>query len=241
MNYRLSEPKSAQKQEELSKSKVMPFDQVSLEKQLDVLKGCVAFHSKEGKPAGYLDIAPLAGISGPMVSGCFKFWASIGVLVQSGRKYLPSDRLIDFCNKLSWGAPDDAWRVLGEAIVDSWFVRQTEMIFSVRQNASEEDLQRSLASAIGVQKTPATESSLKRLIELLEKCRFVARQEDGSFTWVSRAVPNLSIELAEEKGDLVTFVIASDKFVVPRQTLKDFVVEKGKKLPPEEHDLGDRN
>lgn len=237
MNGEYGEPKKAEKHETAPEQRTLPFDQVSMEKQLEILKAYAVYHAKEAKPAGYKEIAPLVKISPPMVSGCLKFWASTGLLVQSGRKYVPSQDLTEFCNNLTWGAEAEAWRRFRVALRDAWFVKHLEMRFSINPRATEEDILASVGSAVGVPRSPSTETSLRRMLELLEKAQFV-KKENGQYSLaVPVEAPKRTIEVTED-SDLVTFVIGLDKYAVPLEDLKTFVFEKGRKLPSEEHRLG---
>lgn len=230
------EPQKKLKQQDLPENRPLPYDQVSLERQFDILKAYVAYHQKEKKAAGYKEIAPLAKISATMVSGSLKFWASTGLLLQSDGKYSPSEKLIDLCNQLSWGTDEEALRVLREALADTWFVKHIEIAFSVHQSASYEEISNSIGAITGVPKTKLVEASLKRLIELLEKAEFI-KKEDGLYSWIHPVKPIRKTIEVDDKKDLLTFIIDGDKFVITIKELKQFILNKGQKIDSKEHDL----
>jgi predicted transcriptional regulator len=231
-------PKSDEKQLDEEKNQVLPFDQVGLDKQLDILKSCVAFYSKESKPAGYKEIAPLAKISPPMVSGCLRFWASIDLLQGSGGKYVPTESLIEFCNKLSWGAESEAWAILRNVLSKTWFVKHVEMGFSVAPSMSEEELLRLLGSTAGLPRDKVTLASLRRILELLERGQIIKKTDSGySLDQKSTVIPKPSvIDVASEKN-LITFVVGGETYAVESEELKSFIKAKGRPLAKAEHEI----
>ncbi|MEM3447789.1 MAG: hypothetical protein QXL25_06955 [Candidatus Bathyarchaeia archaeon] len=231
-------PKVFKKHKNLPEQQFLPFNQLSLEKQLNILKAYVTYYINERKSAGYKEIAPLVGVSPTMVSGSLKFWVSLGLLIRSDRKYIPSEKLIRFCNKLSWGTQDEAWAVLRDALRDAWFVKRAEMLFTIRSTSSEDELLNSLGSAASILKTPDMKPSLKYLLELLEKAQFIKREEDGAYSWaIPRKPVQEIVEVADDKFELVTFLVGTEKYVVPLQDVKKFVLQTGRKVAPKEHKL----
>lgn len=234
---RLKLPKSDAKQ--LNEEKfILPFDQVGLDKQLDILKSYVTYFTQESKPTGYKEIAPLARISPPMVSGCLRFWVSTGLLQGTGGKYAPVKSLVDFCNKLSWGAEDEAWAILRSALSKTWFVRQTEMGFKVAPQMSEEELIKLLGTTVGKPRSNVILGSLKRIIELLEKTKIVTKADDkysiDQKTVADQTSKSISVP---DENNLITFVVDGEKYAVVSEELKTFIKEKGRSMVNDEYEI----
>ena len=65
------------RKKEFGEERVLPFHNLSFEKQIDVLKAYVAHYKKYKKSAHYRDVARIAGIHNAQVKGCRMFWRSL--------------------------------------------------------------------------------------------------------------------------------------------------------------------
>ena len=73
-------PSDKKEEKTLKEERILPFYNLSLDKQIDVVKAYAAYYDKNKKAAHYKDIASVAGIHHTQASGCRKFWRSIEIL-----------------------------------------------------------------------------------------------------------------------------------------------------------------
>ncbi|NIQ05721.1 MAG: hypothetical protein GWO20_08345 [Candidatus Korarchaeota archaeon] len=219
------------------KKKVLPSYNLVLEKQIDVLKAYATYCEEYEKPVNYKKIANLTDIHHTQVSGCRKFWESIGFLKRKGRaKDIPTEKLEKFVSKLSWGEEQEAFEFLGRHLNDEWFVKHTFTQLKLGKK-DQEALINSLGKTIGLtSKKKKKVKSIRMLVDLMEKCNLIEKDEDGMFTISSGVRERTQFEVLPEE-EMVIIVIEGEKYAIPSEDLKEFVKEEGSKLSKKEHHL----
>jgi len=229
------------RKEKAKEKKILPFYNLSLEKQIKVIKAYVAFYDKNKKAAHYKDISSVAGVHHTQVSGCRKFWKSLEILEEKDGTDIPTEVALEFVRKLEWGEEDEAWKFFRNHIMKTWFVTHVIMAMRLQEAMSENELMNSLGSAAGIhRKGPHIVESLSILLELLTQSRIIDKDEE-----TKRFVLNIELtkkieplELPEKEENLIPIVIGNEHYVVSPQELKDFVKEHGKKVSSKEYVIG---
>ena len=145
---------SSQKKDKktVEEERILPFYNLSLEKQIDVVRAYVAFYDKNKKAAHYKDIASVAGVHSTQVSGCRKFWRSLGILEEKNGVDIPTKFALEFVRNLEWSKEDQAWKLFRNHIINIWFVNHVAMALRLQKTMSEDELMNSLGSAAGSHK-----------------------------------------------------------------------------------------
>jgi len=226
------------RKEKAEEEKILPFYNLSLEKQINVMKAYVAFYDKNKKAAHYKDIASVAGVHHTQASGCRKFWRSLGILEEKDGVDIPTKVALEFVRKLEWDKEDEAWKLFRNHIMNTWFVTYVVMTMRLQKTMSEDELINSLGSAAGIhRKGPHIVESLHILLELLMQSRIINEDEETkkfmlNTELIEKAEP---LELPEKEENLISIVIGDERYVVAPQELKDFVKEHGKKVSSKEY------
>jgi hypothetical protein len=238
--------KLKRRKKEVGEERVLPFHNLSFEKQIDVLKAYVAHYKKYGKPAHYRDVAGTAGIHNTQVSGCRRFWRSLGFLEEKAGKDIPTEVTMEFVRELEVGRKDDAWGIFRDHIKGTWFFSHIMMALRLQKMMNNDDLINSLGPVAGVhrkekhptftQREDITES-LHVLINLLVHSRTIEKDEKtGKFTLHPEVVKGAEpLELPEEKEDLIVVIIRNERYAVPVKELEGFVRNFGRKLTSKEY------
>jgi hypothetical protein len=218
----------------------LPFHEIGIEKQIEILKAFCAYYEKNKSAASYRDIAPLVGLHPTKVSGCMKFWGSLGVLKKEGNKYLPESKTVEFARKAEWGDETGAWEILLDLLSDSWFVKHAVMVCRLKGKINQEELINSLGSASGeTKKDKATVTSLRMLVRLLELMGVIIKLNEGLY----QLNPKLAISRVErievpEGKDLIQILLGNELFAVDVNELREFVTKRGKHLDKTINKLG---
>jgi hypothetical protein len=219
------------KKKETQPARELPFGDVGMEKQIQMLTTFAALREKNEKST-YKDVAPIVDLHPTKVSSCIQFWKSISLLEVQGRGYRASDALLQFAKKKEWGAEDEAWSIIRSHLKESWFVEHLALALRIKKSLTEDELVNSLGSASGVTGRDAKViKSLRILVDLLVLSKIVIKNQDGSYAFS----PELTGEKAEsievpQDGDSVKVSIGSEVYVVGREELKEFVRTHGRKL-----------
>jgi len=234
------------RRKEVGEERVVPFHNLSFEKQIDVLKAYVAHYRKYNKPVHYRDVARIGGTDNALVSGCRRFWRSLGFLEEKDGKDIPTEVTMEFVRRLEVGRKDDAWRIFRDHIKGTWFFSHIVMALRLQNMMNNDDLINSLGSVVRVrrkekhptftQREDIIESS-RVLIDLLVHSRTIEKDEKtGKFTLHPEVVKGAEpLELPEEKEDLIVVIIRNERYAVPVKELEGFVRKFGRKLTSKEY------
>ena len=218
----------------------LPFRAVSAENQVEILKAFCAYYEKNKSSGSYKDIAPLVSLHPTKVSGCMKFWSSLGVLRKEGSKYLPEDKTVKFARKSEWGDEAGAWATLLDLLNDSWFVKHAVMVCRLKGKVNVEELMNSLGSASGAtKKDKATTASLRILVRLLELMGAITKLDENLYEVNPKLTASKieKIEVPEDK-DFIQILLGDELFAIDVNELRGFVLERGKRLHKIMHKLG---
>ena len=234
------------RKKEVDEERVLPFHDLSFERQIDVLKAFVAHYSKYGKPARYRDVARISGIPNTEVSGCRRFWRSLGFLEEKAGKDIPTEVTMEFVRRLDMGRKDDAWRIFRDHIKGTWFFSHIVMVLKLQKMMDRDDLINSLGSVVKVyrkEKHPSFTQrediieSLRVLIDLLVHSRTIEKDEKtGEFALRPEVVKGAELlKIPEEKEDLIVVIIRNERYAVPVKELEESVKKYGRKLTSKEY------
>jgi hypothetical protein len=238
--------KSKQRKKEVGEERVLPFYNLVFEKQIDVLKAYVAHYEKFKKPAHYRDVARIGGTDNTLVSGCRRFWRSLGFLEEKDGKDIPTEVTMEFVRRLEVGRKDDAWRIFRDHIKGTWFFSHIVMALRLQKMMNNDDLMNSLSSVVRVrrkEKHPTFTQrediieSLRVLIDLLLHSRTIEKDEEtGKFTLHPEMIKGAELlELPEKKEDLIVVIIRNERYAVPIKELEESVKKYGRKLTSKEY------
>ncbi|MEX2738137.1 MAG: hypothetical protein Q6356_003610 [Candidatus Wukongarchaeota archaeon] len=218
---------------------VLPFYNLSFEKQIDVLKAYVAHYKKYKKPVYYNDVAGIAGIRNTRVKGCGGFWRSLGFLEEKYEKDIPTEVTMEFVRMLEAGREDDAWRIFRGHIKNTWFFIHVMLSLKLQKMMNNDDLLDSLGSVAEIHRKEKHSTfrerkdiikSLHVLIDLLVHSRTIKKDEKtGKFTLYPEAGAE-PLELPEKKEDLIVVIIRNERYAVPVKELAGFIKKFGRKL-----------
>jgi hypothetical protein len=227
------------RKKEVGEERILPFKDLSFEKQIDVLKAYVAHYEKFKKPAHFSDVAHIARIRNTQVKGCGRFWRSLGFLEGKDGKDIPTEVTMELVKMLEVGREDDAWRIFRDHIKDTWFFIHIMLALKLQKMMNNDDLLDSLGSVANVhrkEKHPTFRErediieSLRVLIDLLVHSRTIEQDEKtGKFTLYSE-VEAEPLELPEEKEDLIVVIIRNERYAVTVKELAGFVKKFGRKV-----------
>ena len=171
------------KRRKLQTKHPLPNKELSIDRQIEVLKAYVSVSNAGKTPVGYKDIAKL-GYNAKRVSSCNSFFVDVGFIkkVEKERgKFLPSNELIEFKNKSTWNL-DEAKEYLKPLVESSWFGELAKKILDIKGSVSQVDLIKSFGSESGAEKDQ--ELNLKRLIEYLEYFNVIKKDDSGNYSIV---------------------------------------------------------
>ncbi|MCD6445177.1 hypothetical protein J7L49_00090 [Candidatus Bathyarchaeota archaeon] len=221
----------------LIEEKVLPFERVKIEKQIDILKAFAILSARGKKSATYREVASLVGVNETNASACLKFWRSIKLLEKENKGYRASEVAMEFFRKLEWGDEEGAWSLMRDHLTRTWFGESVIDAFKLRSSMSEDDLINLLGSASRIVKRDSTTiRSLRLIVKLLEMSKIVIKDEIGNFKLNQKLIKELrkiEIKLPENK-DVIKVTIGKKSFVVEVKALKEFVKKHGKELAEEE-------
>ena len=209
-------------------TQVLPSLRLSIEKQIEILKAFATYYSEYSKGATYSEISNLTGFYATNVSGSLKFWNSIGILRQNESTYEPTPALIDFNDKIQLDN-DEAWKVLKSALSDQWFVTQTKLKFRIKSEISLDDLIKLLGGIAKVPDNKNNTQSLKYIVDLLELCKIIAKQENKKYKLVNSENKSKKI-IVDETKDMVQIKIGYKTFAIDVDKIRDFVESNGKQI-----------
>lgn len=102
--------------------KVLPTDRLGFEKQLSVLKACVAASGAENNPVTNNQVSDIVGWHSGTISNCNPFFNEVGLLNRDGNKQRPSEELIAYVGRLDW-EPELAGLKLAPLLEKTWFAK----------------------------------------------------------------------------------------------------------------------
>jgi len=226
------------KKKTVKEETILPFYNLSFERQIDVVKAYVAFYDKNKKAAHYKDVASVAGVHHTQASGCRKFWRSLGILEETDGVDIPTKVTLEFVRKLEWGKEDEAWKLFRNHVMNTWFVNHVTMVLRLQKMMSTDELMSSLGSVAGVhRKDPHIVDSLRILLELLIRSRTIKKDEETKKFMLDTELTKKAepLELSEKEENLIPIIIGNERYVVSPQELKDFVKKHGKKVASKEY------
>jgi hypothetical protein len=226
------------KEEVPKEEKVLPFYNLNLDKQIDLVKAYVAFFDKNKKAAHYKDVASIAGVHPTQVSGCRRFWRYLGLLEEKDGIDIPSKAASEFVRKLEWDKEDDAWTLFRNQIENKWFVSHIGMVLRLQKKMTRDDLVNSLGSAASInRKDPHVVESLHILLELLTRSKIIKEdKETNSFIWTGDFDKSIQIDIPQDK-DMIQIIIGQERYAVDKKKLEEFVEKEGRKLNDKQHRL----
>lgn len=108
------------KAEKIKPKRTLPTSRISFQKQCDLLRAWVAACGTDPVPKPIRDAADIAKIHSSTASLANSFFSKIGLLLPSGRGFVPSPGTIAFYNAHQWGH-ENAAKKLRPIIQNTWF------------------------------------------------------------------------------------------------------------------------
>ena len=213
--------------------KKLPSNAFSLDTQVQILKAITAAYQPKSEGSNYKDIAQHLEIDPTGVSKVLPFWKQVGILENKERSYVPSTILIEFSRQLEWVDTSSAWKTLGSALKDSWFMNALRTKFQRKNSLSSEELLQTLGYASGILKrNPKINRSLYMLIDILEKTSLIKKENDTNYVIGELETTRKKFKIEQEK-DMVQVSVGTELYAVDSSKLSNFVTTYGKKLGQE--------
>ncbi len=167
--------KKSDKKEE---KEFLPFAELQMSKQLDLLKVVVKKYTKENAPISYRDVSDIHATK-PRVSGSLSFFAKIGWLEQHSKgKYIPSSSLIHYFEGLD---KEKARQELAQILITKSKVAEKIKFFvEQKDNVKKEEIIKYLASQFRF--LEKHKKSIERMIELLLMLKILKTDGKGQYT-----------------------------------------------------------
>lgn len=171
--------------EKLEKMKyIFPNERISLEKELEIIKGLVVFSDKGSFPVNYKEIK--TGTYHAEISRELTFLNSIG-LAQSEKRgeYLPTEICIDFINRFEWDQ-EDAKNYLNQLFLETWFGKLTKNYLTVKKIVEKEEIFKEL----GKNAKADREKDKKKIYRLIEWMLWVnlIEEEDNKISFSTKNI-----------------------------------------------------
>ena len=213
--------------------KKLPSHAFSLDTQIQILKAITVVYQPKSEGSNYKDIAQHLEIDPTSVSKVLPFWKQVGILENKERSYVPSTILIEFSRQLEWVDTSSAWKTLGSALKDSWFMNALRTKFQRKNSLSSEELLQTLGYASGILKrNPKINHSLHVLIGILEKTSLIKKENDTNYAIGELETTRKKFKIEQEK-DTVQVSVGTELYAVDSSELSNFVTTYGKKLGQE--------
>jgi len=167
--------KKSDKKEE---KEFLPFAELQMSKQLDLLKVVVKKYTKENAPVYYRDVSDIHATK-PRVSGSLSFFAKIGWLEQHSKgKYIPSSSLIQYFEGLD---KEKARQELAQILItQSKVAEKIKFFVEQKGNVKKEEIIKYLASQFRF--LERHKKSIERMIDLLLMLKILKTDEKGQYT-----------------------------------------------------------
>jgi hypothetical protein len=151
---------------------LLPTTRIAAAKQIDLLRAFDAAAGTKLVPVGLADVGKVAGMAANTISLATPFFASVGLLVKDGQKFLPASAVHDYVVAFEW-QPDVAAHRLSPAFRSTWFWEELEAQLKFKQSMRETEVEALLA-----QKAEATQDyrqNIQWIIAFLEIVGLISR------------------------------------------------------------------
>jgi hypothetical protein len=115
----------------------LPTDRIAFDKQMRLLQAYANVSNGGQNPVTNEDVAKAVEMNSSTVSLANAFFSKMGLLVRSGRAFLPSREVVEFANAMQW-APDEAAKKLAPLFERSWFFATVRPKLSMRPITEDE-------------------------------------------------------------------------------------------------------
>lgn len=165
-------------------NKVLPAKKLSTTKQLEVLRAFAIASTHQRNAVTIQQVADVAQIHPNSVSICNPFFDDIGFVSKQGHKFIPSQPVMEYSDRIQWDANDAGSKLKG-LISGTWFYDVIVPRTSLRPITEDEAIM-ALADACGA--SPSYRTQLIMLVDYLELCNLI-RRENGSIEAVKGRPP----------------------------------------------------
>lgn len=200
----------------------LPSDNLTVEKQLKVLRSFVAASDRGAKAVNYKDVAGFSGFGKTNVSSCNKFFEESGmIVVQKRGNYVPHKRIIDYADVYDHNE-EEAAGFLREIVAKTWFGELALARLSVDKNIPKESLIKSLGSEMGGELSRRAKRGINALVEYLEVSKTVQVDSEGQ------------VRMGEEIGEVPKAHPEAPKIPLPIKIKTEDIEElmESRGLPP---------
>lgn len=161
---------------------IFPNERISLDKELEIIKGLVVFSEEGRRPVNYKEIK--TGTYHAEISRELTFLDSVGLAQTEKRgEYLPTEICIEFKNRFEWDQ-EDAKNYLNQLILETWFGKLTKNFLMVKETVEKEDLFKEL----GKKAKADREKDKKKIYRLIEWMQWVnlIEEKDNKISFLSK-------------------------------------------------------
>ncbi|MBU7047657.1 MAG: hypothetical protein HXS54_14580 [Theionarchaea archaeon] len=160
---------------------ILPYQSPQISRQLEILKAYCILSEERKNPVGYKEVSDLTKISEISISGNNKFFVYTGFLEEIDRKYVPSEKLLEFMNKLEWKKEDEAKNILRQMLAKTWFIDSLSRLMQFRGEMSRDDIISELGAKAGVKRSKSNMQRLNRLFEWIEYAEIILESSSDTY------------------------------------------------------------
>jgi len=160
---------------------VLPYQGPRMSKQVEILRAYYILSKQRKDPIGYKEVADLTKISEISISGNNKFFVYCGFLEEVDRKYIPSEQLIEFINRLEWKKEAEAKVILRQMLARTWFFKSLLELMQLKREMSKDEIINDLGAKAGVRRSRSNMWRLNRLFEWIDYAGILLESNDGAY------------------------------------------------------------
>lgn len=182
------------KRKRLKRKYSLPRADITLEREIEILKGLVTFSEDGKKPVKYNEIT--IGIHPTAISTELNFFASINIAEKKkGGKYIPTQFAKEFITTLDWNEQNGK-EMVGNFLLATWFGKIVNNMLTIKRELDINNLISELGR-IAKADPKSDRKAIKRLLEWLQFGEVIEIGENGIVKLKRRA--RLKVEKPEEK------------------------------------------
>ena len=176
--------KKKTKRQKLNTKYTLPNQDVSVERQLTVLRALVTATGDGQASASEKEVAikgTAAGMTLADVQKSFAFLSSLALIEGTRQAMTPADDVVKWAKKHEW-KPEEAKTILAPFFLKAWFGQAVADAFKLRKKITLDDLIKTLGQTAEAQPADLARPKLRLLVGFLEHFDYIQKGEGETYT-----------------------------------------------------------